>query len=75
MQEYKIRLTWEAIQDVADIAEYIYKKLFLPSIIFYIVDENLREIHILRILREEQDWAGALVQRQSYTYPENDTEK
>ena len=98
MQEYKIILTWEAIYDVTDIADYIeeefgqqradrfqsdlkeqmqnlgqfstafprtqilyrgysiHKRSFPPSIIFYIIMEETKEIHILRVLRHEQDW-------------------
>ena len=88
MQEYKIILTWEAIYDVTDIADYIeeefgqqradrfqsdlkeqmqnlsqfstafprtqilyrgysiHKRSFPPSIIFYIIMEETKEIHI-----------------------------
>ena len=98
MQEYKIILTWEAIYDVTDIADYIeeengqqhadrfqsdlkeqmqnlsqfstafprtqilyrgysiHKRSFPPSIIFYIIMEETKEIHILRVLRHERDW-------------------
>ena len=98
MQEYKIILTWEAIYDVTDIADYIeeefgqqradrfqsdlkeqmqnlsqfstafprtqilyrgysiHKRSFPPSIIFYIIMEQTKEIHILRVLRHERDW-------------------
>ena len=97
MQEYKIILTWEAIYDVTDIADYIeeefgqqradrfqsdlkeqmqnlsqfstafprtqilyrgysiHKRSFPPSIIFYIIMEETKEIHILRVLRHERD--------------------
>lgn len=112
MQDYKVILTWEAIYDVADIADYIemnfginradrfqndietelnslsymgnvlpktyllyrkyviYKKLFSPSIIFYIVKEKQKEVHVLRILRESRDWEKILSRQQEYTYPE-----
>lgn len=112
MQEYKIKLTWEAIYDVTDIVDYIelefgitradkfqadireeieqlriisssfirtqifyrgysiHKKVFKPSIIFYIIDEKSQEIHILRILRQERDWDNILRGKQQYTYPE-----
>ena len=111
MQEYKIILTWEAIYDVTDIADYIeeefgqqhadrfqsnlkvemqnlsqfstafpktqimyrgysiHKKSFPPSIIFYIIMEQTKEIHILRVLRHERDWEHILSQRLTYTYP------
>ena len=112
MQEYKIILTWEAIYDVTDIADYIeeefsqqradrfqsdlkeqmqnlgqfstafprtqilyrgysiHKRSFPPSIIFYIIMEETKEIHTLRVLRHEQDWENILLQRSTYTYPE-----
>ena len=112
-------LTWEAIYDVTDIADYIeqefgreradrferdirqeikdirqeikdisflggifgnthiyyrsysiFKKPYLPSIIFYVVKEPENEIHILRVLREERDWGRILKEQQEYTYPE-----
>lgn len=111
MQEHKVILTWEAIYDVTDIAEYIeaefgqdradrfqldidmqlehlecvgtmlrktdllyrgypiYKKVFSPSIIFYIVKESDKEIHVLRVLREERDWEKVMALRQEYEYP------
>lgn len=111
MQELKVILTWEAIYDVTDIAEYIeaefgqdradrfqidiedqlerleyvgimlgktdllyrgypiYKKVFSPSIIFYIVKEPEKEVHVLRVLREERDWEKAMTLRQEYEYP------
>jgi len=110
MQEHKVILTWEAIYDVTDIAEYIelefgraradcfqddikkqlkklaymgsafgktyicyqgysiYRKIFKPSIIFYIIKEAEHEIHILRVLREENDWEKALTEKKEYTY-------
>lgn len=49
---------------------FIHKKLFPPSIIFYIVMDNVREVHVLRVLREEQDWERMLLQHQDYTYPQ-----
>ena len=111
MQEFKVILTWEAICDVTDIADYIevqfgkeradrfqidinsqfkmlkttgsifgksnlhyqsysiYRKLFPPSIIFYIIKESPKEIHILRVLREDRDWKSMLTKEQEYTYP------
>lgn len=111
MQECKVILTWEAIYDVTDIADYIeqefgreradrfeydmkqeiseigflggifgdthiyyrsytiFKKPFPPSIIFYIVKEFEKEIHILRVLRQERDWEKLLKEKQDYTYP------
>ena len=112
MQENKVILTWEAIYDVTDIADYIeiefgkeradrfqyeikeqieilsysggmfgktkiyyngyyiYKKPFVPSIIFYIIEESKKEIHILRVLREESDWNKILTEQREYTYPQ-----
>lgn len=111
MQNKKVILTWEAIYDITDIAEYIekefgveradcfqsdihkqlnnlktsgnnfgrtqihyrnyviYKKPFPPSIIFYIIKEPEKEIHILRVLREERNWKEILTKQQRYTYP------
>ncbi|MBD5464593.1 MAG: type II toxin-antitoxin system RelE/ParE family toxin [Lachnospiraceae bacterium] len=110
MQEHKVVLTWEAIYDVTDIADYIEaefgiaradkfqrdiqkqisdlailgkafkrtnifyrsyyicKKPFPPSIIFYIIKEQEKEIHILRVLREECDWERMLTEQQEYRY-------
>lgn len=112
MHDYKILLTWEAIYDIAAIADYIefrfdksyadrfqdsiekeieklsyqgsllpqtqilyrnysiHKKIFSPSIIFYIFLEEKQEIHILRVLRKEQDWQNILQHTETYTYPE-----
>ena len=111
VQERKVILTWEAIYDVTEIADYIeqefgrerahrfeyemkreiseigflggifgnthiyyrsyniFKKPFPPSIIFYIVKEPEKEIHILRVLRQERDWEKLLKEKQDYTYP------
>lgn len=116
MQENKVILTWEAIYDVTDIAEYIesefgieradcfqneikeqfeilghsggmfgktqiyyagyciYKKPFLPSIIFYIIKELEREVHILRVLWDERDWNKILTAQREYTYPQQVTD-
>ena len=35
---------------------FVYKKLFLSSIIFYIIDESQNNIYVLRVLREERNW-------------------
>ncbi|MCM1284500.1 MAG: type II toxin-antitoxin system RelE/ParE family toxin [Roseburia sp.] len=112
MQERKVILTWEAIYDLTDIADYIehnfgksradrfekeirrqiedicymsgiygnthvyyrsysiFKKSFPPSIIFYIINEQKNEVHILRVLREERDWKNILKESQNYTYSE-----
>ena len=48
----------------------IYKKIFKPSLIFYIVKEEEKELHILRVLREERDWGNILKNTEAYTYPE-----
>ncbi len=47
----------------------IHKKPFLPSIFFYIIKEEMREIHVLRILRQERDWQSILMTQRDYTYP------
>lgn len=102
MDSYNILLTYEAVRDITDIAEYIenrfglacadrfqhrlekdvsklgymggiffntqllykgyaiHKKPFPPSIIFYIMKESQKEIHILRILRSECNWKRIL---------------
>ncbi len=53
----------DAFQKVAELNTQIFyknyaihKKPFPPSIIFYIIKESQKEIHILRILRNECDW-------------------
>ena len=47
----------------------IHKKPFPPSIIFYVLVEQKREIHVLRVLREERNWQHILNNTQNYTYP------
>lgn len=47
----------------------IYKKPFSPSIIFYIIKELEREIHVIRILREEKNWMAVLRNITEYKYP------
>lgn len=111
MQGYKVIVTWEAVYDVAEVAEYIessfgmeradrfqddmrkqmenletmgtmfgqtnlyyrgyciYKKPFPPSVIFYIIKEQEKEVHVLRVLRQERDWKKMLADQQDYTYP------
>ena len=111
MQECEVILTWEAIYDVTDIADYIeaefgqnradrfqedikkemkklgyigggfpktrilyrnytiHKKPVPPSIIFYILMEEKKEVYILRVLREERNWQNILKKTKSYTYP------
>ncbi len=46
----------------------VYKNLFPPSIIFYIIMESEKEIHVLRVLREERDWESILTKQHDYTY-------
>ncbi len=46
----------------------IHKKIFRPSIIFYVIDEGNKEIHVLRVLREERDWEKILIETTEYTY-------
>lgn len=48
----------------------IQKNVFSPSLIFYVVKEAEKEIHVLRVLREERDWKNILKSKQNYTYPE-----
>lgn len=48
----------------------IHKKPFPPSIIFYIIKESQKEIHILRILRNECNWKSILSSNHFYTYPD-----
>lgn len=47
----------------------IQKKPFPPSIIFYIVKESEQEVHVLRVVREEQNWKRILSDNREYTYP------
>ncbi|MDD2972762.1 MAG: type II toxin-antitoxin system RelE/ParE family toxin [Lachnospiraceae bacterium] len=47
----------------------IQKKPFPPSIIFYIVKEPEQEVHVLRVVREEQNWEKTLSDNRDYTYP------
>lgn len=47
----------------------IQKKPFPPSIIFYIVKESEQEVHVLRVVREEQNWERILCDERDYTYP------
>ncbi len=47
----------------------IHKKPFPPAIILYVLMEEKREVHILRVLREERDWQHILDDTQNYTYP------
>ena len=49
----------------------IHKKLYPPSVIFYIFMEDCGEIHVLRVLREEQEQMRILGKNQEYTYPED----
>lgn len=44
----------------------IYRDVFSPSIIFFVIINH--EIHILRVLREEQDWINLLKSKQNYRY-------
>lgn len=47
----------------------IHKKSFPPSVIFYIMLEEQREVHVLRVLREQRNWRKILGKTKSYTYP------
>lgn len=48
----------------------IHKKIFAPSLIFYIVKDEEREVHILRALRSEREWKKILGNQCNYSYPE-----
>ena len=48
----------------------IHFKVFSPSLIFYIIEEETKEVHVLRVLREEQDWMRILRETDSYSYPD-----
>ena len=54
--------------DILYRGNHIYKKPVPPSVIFYVQKE--KEIHVLRVLREERNWHRILNQSQKYTYPE-----
>ena len=45
----------------------IYKDVFSPSLIFFVIMQD--EIHVLRVLREEQEWGKRLKEKQGYSYP------
>ena len=45
---------------------YIYKDVFSPSLIFFVVIDDV--IHVLRVLREERDWHRLLERKQRYDY-------
>lgn len=46
----------------------IHKKPFPPSGIFYILNESTREVHVLRILRDQCNWKRIL-NRSHFTFP------
>lgn len=48
----------------------IYKKIYPPSIIFYILINSKHELHILRVLQEQHDWHNTLGNTHHYTYPD-----
>ncbi len=50
----------------------VYMRPFPPSIIFYVVKDEERELHVLRVLREERNWRKILQEQQDYTYQEQD---
>ena len=69
MGDYKVIWSWEAIYDVADIADYIEMCFGLdPSIIFYFVDDAKRSVYIIRVLRHERNWQKILREGISYTF-------
>lgn len=50
---------------------FVYKKPFPPSVILYIIKEPEKEIHVLRVLREERQWEKMLSEQEAYTYPDD----
>lgn len=46
----------------------IYKRVFKPSLIFYTVQDDLRSVIILRVLREERDWEHILETEDEYHF-------
>ena len=46
----------------------ILKKVFKPSVIFYIVDEDAHKVKIIRVLRHERNWQKMLREEISYTF-------
>ncbi len=38
----------------------IRKMVFIPSVVFYVVDREAQKIHVLRVLRHERDWQTVL---------------
>ena len=58
-------------REVVKLGYSIHKKIYPPSVIFYIVLEDCSEIHVLRILREEQEQTRIFGRNQKYTYPED----
>ena len=46
----------------------ILKKIFEPSIIFYFVDDKVRTVYIVRVLRHERDWQNILKEESEYTF-------
>ena len=69
-EELGVQLFARAKKGVTLTDNSIHKRSFPPSIIFYIIMEETKEIHILRVLRHERDWENILLQRSTYTYPE-----
>lgn len=45
---------------------HIYRSVLSPSIFFFVMKEN--EIHILRVLREEQNWENIITRDMDYHY-------
>lgn len=73
MQEYEVVLTWEAIYDVTDIADYIEAEFGQGRADRFQEDikkeMEKQEVHVLRVLREERNWQNILEKTKSYTYP------
>ena len=46
----------------------ILKKVISPSIMFYFVDDELKTVFIIRVLRHERNWEEILKESISYTF-------
>lgn len=70
MHGYKVILTWEAIYDVTDMADYIEAEFGQDRADCFqnAIKEEL-EVHVLRVLREERSWQNILKKTRNYTYP------
>ena len=46
----------------------IRKLVFIPSVVFYTVDEAARKVLVRRVLRHERDWQSILREQTHYTF-------